>query len=127
MRSSVVRQQRHVVGAVRDLFPGEVRSVKVGGRRIAVACLADGEYRAVSDTCPHEMASLAAGRVEKMWVSEGVGDVRESGERWVIVCPWHNFEFDLDTGLSPCEPGRLRVKTYPAALEDEEIVVYVRA
>lgn len=72
------------------------------------------------------MANLSDGRVEKMWVSGKVGDVRESRERCVIVCPWHDFEFDLDTGLSPCEPERLRVKTYPAALEDGEVVVYVR-
>ena len=35
------------------------------------------------------------------------------------------IEFDLDTGLSPCEPGRLRIKTYMAELERGEIVVYV--
>lgn len=126
MLSSARQTQRHVVCDGEDLRPGDVRSAKVGGRRIAVACLEDGEYRAVADTCPHEMASLAAGRVEKMWVSEKVGDVRVSEERCVIVCPWHNFEFDLDTGLSPCEPERLRVKTYPAALEYGEVVVYVR-
>ncbi len=125
MRSSTAQPQRHVVRGGEDLRPGEMRSVKVGGRRLAVVCLEDGEYRAVADTCPHEMASLAAGKVEKMWVSEGVGDVRESRERCVIVCPWHNFEFDLDTGLSPCEPERLRVKTYPARLENGEVVVYL--
>lgn len=125
MLSRTVQTQRHVVCGKEDLRPGELRSVKAGGRRLAVTCLKDGEYRAVADTCPHEMTSLAAGKVEKMWVSEGVGDVRESRERCVIVCPWHNFEFDLDTGLSPCEPERLRVKTYPARLDNGEVVVYM--
>ena len=116
---------RHVVCRVADLQPGDIRSVKVGGRRIAVAHLPDGGYRAVADTCPHEMASLGGGKVEKMWVAEGVGDLRASEERCVVVCPWHNFEFDLDTGLSPCEPGRLRIKTYKAEAEGGEIVVHV--
>ena len=80
--------------------------------------------RAVTATCPHEMASLGAGKVEKMWTAQGVGKLRASEERCVIVCPWHNFEFDLDTGLSPCEPGRLRIKTYRAESEGSEIVVY---
>ena len=59
-----------------------------------------------------------------MWVSDEVGHYRRS-ERCVVVCPWHNFEFDVDTGLSLCEPGRMRVKTYRVNLESDEVVVYV--
>jgi 3-phenylpropionate/trans-cinnamate dioxygenase ferredoxin subunit len=74
------------------------------------------------------MASLANGRVEKMWVSDGVGRLRAAEEKSVIICPWHNFEFDLDTGRSPCEPDRLRIATYqtphmkcatPSCIKDE--------
>ncbi len=101
-----------------------MRAFKVGGRRIAVVCLENSSYRAIHDTCPHEMASLARGRVERMWVSDRVGDYQRS-ERCVVVCPWHNFEFDLETGLSPCEPGRIRVKTYRVNLESDEVVVYI--
>lgn len=117
--------RRYVVCLAKELEPGDVRPVRVGGRRIAVASLGQGVYRAFSDTCPHEMARLSAGKVEKMWVSERVGEVRESEERWVVVCPWHNFEFDLESGLSPCEPDRLRVRTYRAEVEEGEVVVYV--
>ena len=117
-------RQRHVICEREDLPPGGLRSVRVGGRRIAVACLVDGSYKAVADTCPHEMASLANGRVEKMLVSNKVGHIRAAEEKCVIICPWHNFEFDADTGLSLCEPARLRVKTYRAGLEGGEVVVY---
>ena len=51
--------------------------------------------------------------------------MRPSEERCVVVCPWHDFEFDLETGLSPCEPDRLRIKTYRAKLEMGKVVVYV--
>lgn len=115
---------RHVVCDREELKPGEMRPAKVGGRSIAVACLPDGSYRAISNTCPHEAATLSAGRVERMWISERAGEHR-SGERHVVVCPWHNFEFDADTGRSLCEPARLRVKTYEADLEGDEVVVYV--
>jgi nitrite reductase/ring-hydroxylating ferredoxin subunit len=43
----------------------------------------------------------------------------------VVVCPWHNFEFDLESGLSLCEPRRMRVTTYRVILESDEIVVYI--
>jgi len=117
--------RRYVICSKEDLGPGETRLVTAGGRRIALACLEDGSYRAVADTCPHEMASLARGKVEKMWVSHGVGDYRISESQCVIICPWHNFEFDLDTGLSPCEPDRLRVKVYRVSLEHDQVVVFV--
>lgn len=114
---------RYVVCKRGELKPGEMRPAKAGGRRIAVACLPDGTYRAVSDTCPHGAASLAAGRVERMWTSDRAGEHR-LGERHVLVCPWHNFEFDADTGRPLCEPVRLRAKTYRAGLEGDEVVVY---
>jgi 3-phenylpropionate/trans-cinnamate dioxygenase ferredoxin subunit len=117
--------ERHVVCRRDELGPGVSRSFAVGGRRVVVACLPDGvSYKAVAGTCPHEAAPLGAGKVEKMWVGDRVGELRESGERCVIVCPWHNFEFDLETGLSVCEPGRMRLKTYRAALEGDLVVVY---
>lgn len=53
-----------------------------------------------------------------------VGRPRAVEEKCVIICPWHNFEFDLDTGRSPCEPDRLRIATYWAELEEDEVVVY---
>lgn len=117
--------KRYIVCKREQLRPGEMRAVKVGGRRIAVACLGEKSYRAVADTCPHEMASLARGKIEKMWLSDEVGHHRAAEKKYVIVCPWHNFEFDLDTGLSPCEPARLRIKTYKASLESDEVVVYI--
>lgn len=117
--------QRYVVCKKEELGPGDIRAVKASGRRIAVACLEDNSYRAVADTCPHEMTSLAKGKVEKMWLSDRVGYYRAAEKRCVVICPWHNFGFDLDTGLSLCEPDRLRIKTYKASLESNEVVVYV--
>ena len=74
------------------------------------------------------MASLAKGKVEKMWLSDGIRHHRAAEKKkYVVVCPWHNFEFDLDTGLSPCEPDRLRLATYKASLESGEVEMYVQA
>ena len=115
---------RHAVCRKEDLGVGEVRSFLVAGRRIAVARVGMRSYRAFADTCPHEAASLAKGSVESMWVSEEVGTHRASAERRVVVCPWHNFEFDLDSGHAVCEPDRARVSIYPAHLEGGEVVVY---
>lgn len=115
---------RHVVCVVGEIPAGGSRAFKVAGRRILVVHLSGGGYRAVADTCPHEAVSFGKGKVERMWVGEGVGETRQDRERCVVICPWHNFEFDLETGLSVCEPNRMRLKTYRAEAQRDKVVVY---
>lgn len=45
----------------------------------------------------------------------------------MLLCPWHGFEFDLETGGDPCVPGRpdLKLKTYHVEIEGDEVVVYL--
>lgn len=116
--------ERHFVCVHGEMSPGEMRPVKANGRGVVVARLEDGSYRAVANTCPHEAAKMSDGKVERMWFGDDTGEHRRNG-RCVIICPWHNFEFDLDTGESACEPGRMRLKTYRVVLEGEEVAVYV--
>lgn len=122
--SEKVSAERYVVCKRDELKPGDMRAFRAGKRRLAIMCTKESSYRAISDTCPHEGASLSKGKVEKMWISDEVGEYRTDEERVVAVCPWHNFEFDVDTGHAYA-PQRLRVKTYKAGLEGEEVVVYV--
>lgn len=123
--SRTYQQERHAVCREGEIGPGEVRPFTVGGRRLAVLRTEGGSYRAISDTCPHEGASMSRGAVERMWVSDEVGEYCPAEERVVAICPWHNFEFDVETGLTPNVSPRLRVKTYRAEVEDGEVVVYV--
>lgn len=118
-------RERHIVCRERELSPGEVRPFTVGGRRLAVMRLEDGSYRAMSDSCPHQGASMGRGSVERMWTSGQPTEMCRDAERSVAICPRHNFEFDVDSGLSPNVSPRLRIKTYESRVEDGEVVVYV--
>ena len=55
------------------------------------------------------------------------GTHRRSENRNVLLCPWHGFEFDLETGGDPCVPGRpdLRLKTYRVEVEGDNVVAYL--
>lgn len=106
-----------------ELKPGQMRAVHAGRRRLALIRLDDGSYTAISDTCPHEGASLSNGKIEKMWVSDKVRCYETSENRMVAVCPWHNFEFDVVTG-NAYAPQRLRVKVYRAEVQGEHVVIY---
>ena len=116
---------RHVVCREEELSHNEIRPFTVGGRRIAVMRLEDGSCRAMSDSCPHQGASMGRGSVERMWTAGQPGEMCRDAERSVAICPRHNFEFDVDTGLSPNVSPRLRIKTYEARAEEGEVVVYI--
>ncbi|WP_119066677.1 Rieske (2Fe-2S) protein [Rubrobacter indicoceani] len=117
------RNRWHFVCRLEEVPEGGMRPFKVGGRRIVVARVG-GKLRAVANTCPHEAARMSDGKVERMWHGDRVGEHYQR-ERCVIVCPWHNFEFDLDTGGSVSEPERMRLKTYPVEVLNGEVLVLV--
>jgi nitrite reductase/ring-hydroxylating ferredoxin subunit len=41
----------------------------------------------------------------------------------IIRCPWHLWEFEIATGRCLVDP-HVRVKTYPVAIEDGQVIVY---
>lgn len=120
-------EERHVLCGLDEIPPGTVGGFRAGRRKVALARLDDGSCRLVADTCPHQAAKLSLGSIERMWVSDTPGTHHQSESRNVLLCPWHSFEFDLETGGDPCVPGRpdLRLKTYRVEVESGEVVVYL--
>ncbi len=47
-----------------------------------------GRFFAIEAICSHEGGPLDE------------GDIEELGNKLLIVCPWHSFDFDLSTGVS---------------------------
>ena len=115
-----------VVCSVDDLRPGDFRVVTIGAREVLVVCTGTRSFEAVTNVCPHQGARLSEGRVERIWRARAervhVGD-----DRFAVVCPWHNFEFELGTGCAPyatdkrCRP---RVVRHLVVVEDNDVVVY---
>lgn len=106
-----------------ELAPGTMREVRVDGISIVLLRKYDGSFHALRNRCPHQGGALADGWLESMVVSDGAGQAIFSGDRAVVRCPLHHWEFDADTGRSPADPDRFRVRTYPVSVEDG--VVYV--
>jgi 3-phenylpropionate/trans-cinnamate dioxygenase ferredoxin subunit len=52
------------------------------------------------------------------WIeSSEPGKVRVLEGRYRVACPWHNWEYDLETGASWFDPRGSRVKAYPVTVE----------
>jgi len=93
------------LGRVDDIPVGEGRAFAVDGHQIAVFRLRDGSVRAVDAVCPHRGGPL----------SDGIADDR------VVICPLHNYTYDLTTGQEFANGGAA-VRAYPVHIDDFGLV-----
>ncbi len=86
-------------GSVCEQFAGELQ-----------VCLArvGGQLKAVDNLCPHRQGPLGQG-----WL-----------EGKAVVCPWHSWAFDLESGSADYPDGE-RVAVYPVRVDGEDVLVEV--
>jgi 3-phenylpropionate/trans-cinnamate dioxygenase ferredoxin subunit len=113
--------QRRVVCKAEELPPGARRAVDVDGRSICVMNVG-GRLYGIRNICPHQGASLCRGTVGSTMLPSKPLEYVVGLENLVLRCPWHGWEFRLDTGVSLFDP-KIRVKVYPVEVEDGEIVL----
>jgi len=113
---------RHVVAAVGDIAPGDRKLVIVRGRPIAIFNLG-GEYFGLLNRCPHQGGPMCEGKITGLVQASEPGKYLYSKAGEVIRCPWHNWEFDIRTGQSYCEPDRFKTRAYPVEVADGAAVV----
>jgi len=88
------------VGVVSDFSDGTSQVVELDGRDVAVF-QSEGEFYAIENDCPHQGGPLGEGKVE--------GDS--------VFCPWHGFEFDLETGTH-AQMGSICAETLEVTVTD---------
>lgn len=93
------------IANIADIPPGRARAFDAGDRKIAVYHTANGFY-ASDNSCPHRGGPL------------GEGDVIGNE----IVCPWHLWGFDVQTGVCLAVPS-LRIQTHEVQIEGERVLV----
>src|SRR5881296_4020913 len=92
------------------LPPGKSTAVEIDGNRIAVFNVG-GTFYAIDDTCPHAGGPLSEGKVD-------------GGK---VVCPWHDAEFDLNTGDVLAPPAFEGVKSYQVVVEGNDVKVELKS
>jgi len=105
----------YVVATIDEIPPGARKLVEAGGRAIVVYNLA-GELYALNNRCPHRGGSLFDGIQTCLVESKEPGRYRASRRGEMVKCSWHGWEFDIRTGKSWCDPGKLRVRQYPVSV-----------
>lgn len=85
---------------------GEGRAFAVDGESVAVFHLRDGSVRALQAVCPHRGGPLADGLLDGT----------------VVVCPLHNYTYDLLTGKETANGGAT-VCVYAVTVADDGTVL----
>ena len=97
------------VARTSDISEGERKFFEINGKEISLLNFG-GEYYAVANFCPH------------MGGPVGNGPMRMMDGTKVLMCPFHEWRFDLDTG-DAIFPGKQRIKKYDVSLEKYDVDV----
>ena len=104
------------VGPAGAVPAGQMREFVVDGLEIVVVNL-DGELHAFGNRCPHQGGPLCLGHVLGDAVADTPGEARISADPLRIACPWHGWEYDLDSGQSFMGGAMAGVRSYGVGLE----------
>jgi 3-phenylpropionate/trans-cinnamate dioxygenase ferredoxin subunit len=110
------------VCAFDELSEGTIREVRVGNLR-AAAALRDGRVYVFQSQCPHRGGPLARGAIRARVTGKRPGDISLHDDQPVVTCPWHNFEFSLDTGRALWNP-KLCIRTFDSDVVDGRVVAW---
>ena len=84
----------------------------------------NGSFYAIRNICPHQFGPVCNGTLRPLLVASGTGprDLACDSSRPVITCPWHGWEFYVDSGRAVWSPG-YRVRTYDVQVSDGRVYV----
>jgi nitrite reductase (NADH) small subunit len=110
-----------------DEFPeGDYRVLAVGEFQLGVFHF-DGRLTAWENHCPHAEGPVCQGRVfnkvDEALLPDQTSVGLHFGAARHVVCPWHGFEFNLQTGEHPGD-ARYRLRAVP--LEVREALVFAQ-
>jgi nitrite reductase (NADH) small subunit len=116
----------HDVGSAQEFELDCFTVVELQGRSIGVVRSVAGWF-AVRNRCPHQGAPLCAGVVTGTMLP-GEPDAMTWGlDGRVVRCPWHGWEFDLESGRSVFDVTRDRAVTYRVTVQDGRVGVHLPA
>jgi len=93
---------------ISEVPPGKMKVVEAGGVRVAV-CNVDGTFYAIEDVCTHDDGPLGEGGL--------VGAE--------VECPRHGARFDVRSGKATQMPAVVPVRTFPARVSGDQVVIEV--
>ena len=115
-----------LAGSTSDFDDEQRRVIECAGREVVVFRKGD-RYYALDNTCLHSGGPVGEGvlvpKVEAIVRDDGtVAGERFSDKCFHLVCPWHGWEYDIDTGEAAGD-SRFKLRTYVTRIEGEDVYV----
>jgi len=96
---------------IADCPPGRRKFLEIGERELAVFHLTDPDrFVVIDNSCPHAGGNLSAGELE---------------DGCVVVCPWHLWTFNLDSGACTLNE-QITLQRYPSKVEGERLLALLK-
>jgi nitrite reductase (NADH) small subunit len=112
-------------GQVADFPPGSRRILALGGRSLGIYNVRGALY-AIQNVCPHALAPICQADVSGTYLPSAPGEFVYGMEDRVLRCPWHGWEYSIDTGEALFGTDRRRLSTFPIEVEDGQVFVTMR-
>jgi thiamine pyrophosphate-dependent acetolactate synthase large subunit-like protein/nitrite reductase/ring-hydroxylating ferredoxin subunit len=96
------------VAEVEELPVGQVTTVTAGITAVCLIHSAEHGYTALDNRCPHQGGPLGEGQLDGPW----------------LICPWHGYEYDPQTGNPPEGYGD-HAKSLPLEIRQDGLYVQV--
>jgi nitrite reductase/ring-hydroxylating ferredoxin subunit len=118
-----------LIGEFKEFADGDYRILRVDDFEFGVFRQGN-RMVAYENHCPHDGGPVCQGKVIPRVEEELAPDQTSRGLRFAkrrnVVCPWHGWEFDIETGRH-CGDGRWRLRPVDIEVRDERIYVTLPA
>ena len=114
---------RHLVCRLDEVSGNAMKPVKMGRGTLLLTRLPSGEIKAIASRCPHQGANLEYGCVTGHAYSDRPNELHMDRSGQILRCPWHGFEFDLSSGESVADHGKLRLRRFDVEIENGDVFI----
>ena len=115
------------IGKLSEFVDGEGRVLALGELEVGIFRLGN-KLVAYKNECPHYGGPVCQGHVFNQTEEILAADKTSRGLRFSqtrnIVCPWHGYEFNLETGSHPGDAS-IRLKSIPVAVRESRVYLQV--
>ena len=120
-----MKQEEAHVGALSTFDVGVMRIVQVGRRQVGIFRSEGDVVHAILNLCPHKGAPVCKGPVGGTMLPSQPGELIFANDGKVLKCPWHGYEFDIETGASLFGIMRSKLRKFPTEVRDGEVYVKI--
>jgi nitrite reductase (NADH) small subunit len=114
-----------LIGEVKEFADGDYRVLRVENFEFGIFRQGD-RIVAYENQCPHDGGPVCQGkvipRVEEQLASDQTSKGLKFSSKRNVVCPWHGWEFDIETGRHAGDP-KYRLRPVNVQVRDNRVYV----